>query len=133
MFRKDGGTEHYRCRRLFRFLDNYEPIDFGNDCQATPRAVQLSERVDELDRSLLAVVTAILVAKMDNANLVAYRCICIHRFHLFMCFPVSGLNPAEEDFSAGSSLVSSISRLFRFPTLSEQCEDPVVDVVIRIR
>ena len=83
-------------------LDNYEPIDFGSDCQAAPCAVQLSERVDELDRSLLAVVTAILVAKMDNANLVAYRCICIHCFQLFMCFPVSGLTPAEDGFSARS-------------------------------
>lgn len=133
MFRKDGGTEHYRCRRLFRFLDNYEPIDFGNDCQATPRAVQLSERVDELDRSLLAVVTAVLVAKMDNANLVAYRCICIYRFHHFMCFPVSGFTPPRNISRRGPSLVSSIGRLFRFPTLCEQCEDPIVDVVIRIR
>ena len=63
------------CRLLFRFFDNYEPIDFGNDCQASPRAVQLPERIDELDRSLLAVVTAVLIAKMDNANLVAYLCI----------------------------------------------------------
>lgn len=96
------------CRLLFRFFDNYEPIDFGNDCQASPRAVQLPERIDELDRSLLAVVTAVLIAKMDNANLVAYLCILSLFFIFKSCF-------------------------FRFPTLSKQCEDPVVDVVIRIR
>ena len=100
MFRKDGGTEPYRCRRLFCFLDNYEPIDFGNDCQSSPRAVQLSERVDELDRTLLAVVTAVLVAKMGNANLVAYLCICIHRFISLRVFRFRVL-PRREIFLGG--------------------------------
>ena len=54
-----------------RLFKQHKIIDFGDYCQPSPSAVELTDRIDILHDTLTTVVTVILVFEMVDANLVS--------------------------------------------------------------